>query len=187
MYQDNSRLDFHALGREIKRKREAKGWTQEYLAQLVDRTPRSIIYFENRGQHLSLNAFYKNVTVISVGFPGDALTASNSSVATLAFLASNSSVNTLDIFAPSGGKNACQNTCWGASPNPAFGISCTKVLLAASQALPLLFLIRALVRKAEQPIYICLHRHRISHGILGLTVFHIQGLFQRCQLAAFFF
>ena len=172
MYQDNSRLDFHALGREIKRKREAKGWTQEYLAQLVDRTPRSIIYFENRGQHLSLNAFYKNVTVISVGFPGDALTASNSSVATL------------DIFAS---RRACENTCWGASPNPAFGISCTKVLLAASQALPLLVLIRALVRKAEQPIYICLHRHRISHGILGLTVFHIQGLFQRCQLAAFFF
>ena len=33
MYQDNRRLDFHALGREIKRKREAKGWTQEYLAQ----------------------------------------------------------------------------------------------------------------------------------------------------------
>ena len=36
MYQDTRRLDFHALGREIKRKREAKGWTQEYLAQLVD-------------------------------------------------------------------------------------------------------------------------------------------------------
>ena len=35
MYQDTRRLDFHALGREIKRKREAKGWTQEYLAQLV--------------------------------------------------------------------------------------------------------------------------------------------------------
>ena len=51
MYQDERRLDFHALGREIKRKREAKGWTQEYLAQLVDRTPRSIMYFENRGQH----------------------------------------------------------------------------------------------------------------------------------------
>ena len=50
MYQDERRLDFHALGREIKRKREAKGWTQEYLAQLVDRTPRSIMYFENRGQ-----------------------------------------------------------------------------------------------------------------------------------------
>ena len=42
MYQDERRLGFHALGREIKRKREAKGWTQEYLAQLVDRTHRSI-------------------------------------------------------------------------------------------------------------------------------------------------
>ena len=42
MYQDERRLDFHALGREIKRKREAKVWTQEYLAQLVDRTPCSI-------------------------------------------------------------------------------------------------------------------------------------------------
>ena len=54
MYQDTRRLDFHALGREIKRKREAKGWTQEYLAQFVDRTPRSIMYFENRGQHPNL-------------------------------------------------------------------------------------------------------------------------------------
>ena len=43
MYQYDKHLDFHALGREIKRKREAKGWTQEYLAQLVDRTPRSIM------------------------------------------------------------------------------------------------------------------------------------------------
>lgn len=50
MYQYDKDLDFHALGREIKRKREAKGWTQEYLAQLVDRTPRSIMYMENRGQ-----------------------------------------------------------------------------------------------------------------------------------------
>ena len=49
---------------------------------------------------------------------GISLTASRASVATLAFLASNSSVNTLKIFAPSGGKNACQNACWGASPNP---------------------------------------------------------------------
>ncbi|GFI47185.1 hypothetical protein IMSAGC019_02508 [Lachnospiraceae bacterium] len=52
-------LDFHALGREIKRKREEKGWTQEYLAQLVDRPPRPIMYivhglFEVDGiQHLN--------------------------------------------------------------------------------------------------------------------------------------
>lgn len=68
MYQDERRLDFHALGREIKRKREAKGWTQEYLAQLVDRTPRSIMYFENRGQHPSLNTFYKIVTLLDMFF-----------------------------------------------------------------------------------------------------------------------
>lgn len=73
MYQDERKLDFHALGREIKRKREAKGWTQEYLAQLVDRTPRSIMYFENRGQHPSLNTFqyafrhYLTISIKSVG------------------------------------------------------------------------------------------------------------------------
>ena len=66
MYQDERRLDFHALGREIKRKREAKGWTQEYLAQLVDRTPRSIMYMENRGQHPSLNTFYQIVTLLDI-------------------------------------------------------------------------------------------------------------------------
>lgn len=43
MYQDKRRLDFPLLGRKIKRKREAKGWTQEYLAQLVERIPHSII------------------------------------------------------------------------------------------------------------------------------------------------
>ena len=36
-----------ALGKEIKRRRKAKGWTQEHLAQLVDLTPRSIMYIEN--------------------------------------------------------------------------------------------------------------------------------------------
>ena len=66
MYQDERRLDFQALGREIKRKREAKGWTQEYLAQLVDRTPRSIMYFENRGQLPSLNTFYQMVTMFGI-------------------------------------------------------------------------------------------------------------------------
>lgn len=66
MYQYDKRLDFHALGREIKRKREAKGWTQDYLAQLVDRTPRSIMYIENRGQHPSLNTFYQLVTLLDI-------------------------------------------------------------------------------------------------------------------------
>lgn len=66
MYQYEKRLDCRALGKEIKRKRKAKGWTQEYLAQLVDLTPRSIMYIENRGQHTSLNAFYKIVTLLDI-------------------------------------------------------------------------------------------------------------------------
>ena len=66
MYQYDKYLDFHALGREIKRKREEKGWTQEYLAQLVDRTPRSIMYMENRGQKPSLNVFYQLVTLLEI-------------------------------------------------------------------------------------------------------------------------
>ncbi len=67
MYQDERRLDFHALGREIKRKREAKGWTQEYLAQLVDRTPRSIMYFENQViclRHRSLSLLFLFVLAV---------------------------------------------------------------------------------------------------------------------------
>ena len=66
IYQYDKHLDFHALGREIKRKREEKGWTQEYLAQLVDRTPRSIMYMENRGQKPSLNVFYQLVTLLEI-------------------------------------------------------------------------------------------------------------------------
>ena len=68
MYQYEKRLDCRALGKEIKRRRKAKGWTQEqeHLAQLVDLTPRSIMYIENRGQHTSLNSFYKLVTLLDI-------------------------------------------------------------------------------------------------------------------------
>ena len=66
MYQYEKRLDCRALGKEIKRKRKAKGWTQEQLAQLVDLTPRSIMYIENKGPHPSLNAFYKIVTLLDI-------------------------------------------------------------------------------------------------------------------------
>ncbi len=66
MYQYEKRLDCHAFGKEVKSKRKAKGWTQEHLAQLVDLTPRSIMYIENRGQHTSLDAFYKIVTLLDI-------------------------------------------------------------------------------------------------------------------------
>ena len=63
---DERKFDFHGIGLAIKKARERKGWTQEYLAQLVDRTPRSIMYFENRGQHPSLNTFYQMVTMFGI-------------------------------------------------------------------------------------------------------------------------
>lgn len=66
MYQFEKDFDFHALGREIKHKRKEKGWTQEYLAQLLDRTPRSIMYMENRGQHPSLNVLFKIATLLEI-------------------------------------------------------------------------------------------------------------------------
>ena len=57
MYKNEKKLDFHLFGQEIKRKREGKGWTQEYLAQIIDRTAHSVMYMENRGQHPSLEIF----------------------------------------------------------------------------------------------------------------------------------
>ncbi len=66
MYQYEKSFDCHAFGKEVKRKRKAKGWTQEQLAQLVDLTPRSIMYIENRGQHTSLDVFYRLATILDI-------------------------------------------------------------------------------------------------------------------------
>ena len=46
MYDKQIRFDFRPLGREIKRKRESMGWTQEYLAQRIDRTSHTVMYME---------------------------------------------------------------------------------------------------------------------------------------------
>ena len=46
---DERRLDFTPIGLAIKRAREAKGMTQEDLAYVIDRTPRTIMYNENNG------------------------------------------------------------------------------------------------------------------------------------------
>lgn len=64
--QDKRRFDFHDIGRAIKRAREASGMTQEQLAYIVDRSPRTIMYNENDGQHPSLNTFYQLVTMFDI-------------------------------------------------------------------------------------------------------------------------
>jgi DNA-binding XRE family transcriptional regulator len=63
---DERRLDFTPIGLAIKRAREAKGMTQEQLAYIVDRSPRTIMYNENDGQHPSLNTFYQMVTMFDI-------------------------------------------------------------------------------------------------------------------------
>ena len=42
------------------------GWTQEHLAQLIDRPSHSVMYMETRGQHPSLNVFYQVVTLLDI-------------------------------------------------------------------------------------------------------------------------
>ena len=63
---DERKFDFHDIGREIKRKREASGMTQEQLACIIDRDPRAVMYHENDGQHPSLNIFYQLVTKFDI-------------------------------------------------------------------------------------------------------------------------
>ena len=66
---DERRFDFHDIGLAIKRAREASGMTQEQLAYIVDRAPRTIMYNENDGQHPSFNTFYQMVTMFDIIFP----------------------------------------------------------------------------------------------------------------------
>ena len=55
---DNRRFDFHDIGLAMKRAREASGMTQEQLAYIVDRAPRTIMYNEN----VSMIIFPTNLT-----------------------------------------------------------------------------------------------------------------------------
>ena len=63
---DERRFDFRDIGLAIKKAREARGMTQEDLAYIVDRTPRTIMYNENNGQHPSLNTFFQLVTMFDI-------------------------------------------------------------------------------------------------------------------------
>ena len=63
---DNRKFDFHDIGTAIKRARERQGLTQEQLAYIIDRDPRTVMYHENDGQHPSLNVFYQLVTMFDI-------------------------------------------------------------------------------------------------------------------------
>lgn len=63
---DERRLDFRDIGVAIKKAREDAGMTQEQLAYIIDRDPRTVMYHENDGQHPSLNTFYQMVTMFDI-------------------------------------------------------------------------------------------------------------------------
>ena len=54
------------LGERLKAVRIRMDMTQEDLAFVIDRTPRTIMYNENNGQHPSLNAFYQMMTMFDI-------------------------------------------------------------------------------------------------------------------------
>ncbi len=66
MNQDERRFDFHGLGAALKRAREEKGWTQAYVAELVDRDSRTIMNIENKGQYPSFDLFVKLITMFDI-------------------------------------------------------------------------------------------------------------------------
>ena len=43
MNQDERRFDFHGFGLALKQAREARGWTQAYVAELVGKTDKTIM------------------------------------------------------------------------------------------------------------------------------------------------
>lgn len=63
---DERKFDFHDIGLAIKKARGREGMTQEQLASIIDRDPRTVMYHENDGQHPSLNVFYQLVTMFGL-------------------------------------------------------------------------------------------------------------------------
>lgn len=54
------------FGLAIKDAREKKGWTQEYLAELVGRTSNTIMNIENKGQYPGFGVFVKLVSMFDI-------------------------------------------------------------------------------------------------------------------------
>ena len=63
-HKKEKRFDSHALGLALKDARERKGWTQEYVAELMGKTSRTIMGIENKGQHPSFDLLYQLVTLL---------------------------------------------------------------------------------------------------------------------------
>ena len=58
--------DFRALGQAIKEARTKQGMTREQAAGRIHIDPRYLTNIENKGQHPSLNIFYKLVILFNI-------------------------------------------------------------------------------------------------------------------------
>ncbi len=66
MVRSDKPYDFSEFGKEIKKARENRHWTREYVAGILDLAPRYLLSIENNGQHPSLQVFYELVTLFNV-------------------------------------------------------------------------------------------------------------------------
>ena len=58
--------DFRALGQEIKAARLRQGMTRDEAAEKIHIDPRYLTNIENKGQHPSLNIFFRLVTLFNI-------------------------------------------------------------------------------------------------------------------------
>jgi transcriptional regulator with XRE-family HTH domain len=65
MYQKNKH-DMTAFGQAVKEARERKGLSREKLAEMLDLSPRYLMYIETRGQHPSLQKLYDIATLFNI-------------------------------------------------------------------------------------------------------------------------
>ena len=65
MYQSN-KVDMRAFGQAVKEARENKGLSREKLAEMLDLSPRYVMYIETRGQHPSLQKLYEIATLFNI-------------------------------------------------------------------------------------------------------------------------
>jgi transcriptional regulator with XRE-family HTH domain len=59
-------FDFTPIGAAIKVARESRGWTREYLAEMLDITAYHLKTIENAGKNPGFQLFYKLVTLFNI-------------------------------------------------------------------------------------------------------------------------
>jgi len=63
---EKEKFDMTAFGQAVKEAREKKGLSREKLAEILDLSPRYLMYIEMRGQHMSLQKLYEISTYFNI-------------------------------------------------------------------------------------------------------------------------